>query len=193
VTVADALARATRLLAAAGVPSPEWDAELLLRHVTGWDRTRVLADPAAILDPDHLVAFDDLVAKRARRIPLQHLTGTQAFWRHDFEVTPDVLIPRPDTELLVESALERLTGPQPVIVDVGTGSGCIAISLAAERPDAVVHAIDLSQAALAVAARNAASIGVAVTFHRGDLLAPLAGAVLDLVVSNPPYVRAEDR
>jgi release factor glutamine methyltransferase len=121
----------------------------------------------------------------------------QAFWRHEFLVTPDVLIPRPETELLVETALQVLREVHaPVIVDVGTGSGCIALSLAAERPDARVHAIDLSPAALRVARGNTERLRLAsrVQLHEGDLLAPVAwraGAV-DLVVSNPPYVSAEE-
>jgi release factor glutamine methyltransferase len=134
-----------------------------------------------------------LVEERARRRPLQHLTGTQAFWRHEFQVTSDVLIPRPETELLVEAGLEVLRDvPQPTVVDVGTGSGCIALSLAAERLDAVVHAVDVSAPALAVARENVRRLGLEgrVSLHRGDLLDPVAsltGAV-SLVVSNPPYV-----
>jgi release factor glutamine methyltransferase len=148
--------------------------------------------------PDAAVAlFEAAIEQRARRRPLQHLTGHQAFWKHDFVVTPDVLIPRPETELLVETALELIQDrPSPLVVDVGTGSGCIALSLAAERPDARVHAVDLSSPALAVARANAErmSLRSRVVFHRGDLLEPvasLAGAV-DLVVSNPPYVTAEE-
>lgn len=141
--------------------------------------------------------FEAAIEQRARRRPLQHLTGHQAFWKHDFIVTPDVLIPRPETELLVETALERMRGVrEPLVVDVGTGSGCIALSLAAERPDARVHAIDLSPGALQVARGNAARLRLEsrVTFHEGDLLEPvqtLAGTI-DLVVSNPPYVSAEE-
>jgi release factor glutamine methyltransferase len=143
------------------------------------------------------VPFREAVEQRSRRHPLQHLTGVQAFWRHEFLVTPDVLIPRPETELLVEAALGLLRdAPSPVVVDVGTGSGCIALSLAAERPDAAVHAVDVSPAAIEVARANASRLRLAaqVAFHVGDLLQPvtsLAGAT-DLVVSNPPYVSAED-
>jgi release factor glutamine methyltransferase len=133
------------------------------------------------------------VEERARRRPLQHLTGCQWFWKHEFTVTADVLVPRPETELLVEAGLALLRDVEsPRIVDVGTGSGCIALSLAAERPDAEVHATDISGPALAVARENALRLGLEarVTFHLGDLLEPmthLAGEV-DLVVSNPPYV-----
>ncbi len=135
--------------------------------------------------------------ERADRRPLQHLIGVQAFWRHEFEVGPDVLIPRPETELLVEAALEGLRElSRPVVVDVGTGSGCIALSLAAELPEAEIHAIDISPAALTVAGRNAVRLGMAqrVRFHEGDLLAPVADLQgrIDLVVSNPPYVPEAD-
>lgn len=122
---------------------------------------------------------------------MQHLLGTQAFWRHEFRVTPDVLIPRPETELLVEAALGRLRSHEhPVVVDVGTGSGCIALSLAAELNAAEIHATDVSAAALGVARDNAARLGLSarVHFHQGDLLAPVAGLRFDLIASNPPYV-----
>jgi release factor glutamine methyltransferase len=150
-----------------------------------------------VIAPDMLSRFFSLAEERARRRPLQHLTGTKAFWRHEFLVTPDVLIPRPETELVVEAALELLRGlPRPTVVDVGTGSGCIALSLAAERPDASVHAVDVSMRALVVARENARRLGLQerVAFHEGDLLEPvlsLAGAV-SLVVSNPPYVDASE-
>lgn len=188
-----ALAQATARLTEAGIPDAAWDAERLLRHVTGWDRARVLLGGSQTLALEAQTAFFELVAERARRRPLQHLTGTQAFWRHEFRVTPDVLIPRPETELLVEASLQALAGTaRPVIVDVGTGSGCVALSLAAERPDAIVHAIDISPAALAVARENARRLGLddRVTFHLGDFLtpAPVTPGTAHLIVSNPPYV-----
>ncbi len=192
-TVDDALRRGALRLAEACVPDPDWQSELLLRHVLGWDRSSLLARGAEGLPPDAEARFSELVTERARRRPLQHLTGRQEFWRHEFLVTPDVLIPRPETELLVEAALDLLRGhPSPTIVDVGTGSGCIALSLAVERPDAVVHAVDVSPSALAVAAENARRLGVGgrLELHEGDLLGPVASLVdrIDLVVSNPPYV-----
>lgn len=192
-TVTLALAQATARLTEAGIANPAWDAERLLRHVTGWDRARVLLRGSETLALEAQTAFFELVAARARRRPLQHLTETQAFWRHEFWVTPDVLIPRPETELLVEASLQALAGTaRPVIVDVGTGSGCIALSLAAERPDSIVHAIDISPAALAVARENARRLGLddRVSFHQGDFLtpAPVAAGTAHLIVSNPPYV-----
>ncbi len=164
---------------------------MLLRHVLGWDRATLLLRAQAPLSADHLERFLALVEERARRRPLQHLLGKQAFWRHEFRVTPDVLIPRPETELLVEATLGRLRSlERPVLVDVGTGSGCIALSLAAELPDAEIHATDVSAAALSVARDNAVRLGLAtrVHFHQGDLLAPVAGLRFDLIASNPPYV-----
>jgi release factor glutamine methyltransferase len=195
VTVRAALQRATATLAAARVAEARLDAELLLRHVTGWDAGALIVRSDEPVAGDALERFDRLVAERARRVPIQHLTGVAHFWRHEFRVTPDVLVPRPETEHLVEAALERLRPlTRPLVADVGTGSGCIALSLAAERPDAIVHATELSAAALAVARDNAARLGLAgrVRFGEGDLLAPLAGQVLDLVVSNPPYVGADE-
>jgi release factor glutamine methyltransferase len=175
------------------VPSPEHDAEVLLRHVLGWERSRLIADGPAELTTEAERSYRSLVDERAKRRPLQHLTGTQWFWKHEFRVSPDVLVPRPETELLVEVALELLRDRErPRVVDVGTGSGCIALSLAGERPDAEIHATDISEPALAVARDNARRLGLEgrVIFRRGDLLEPvgaLAGR-LDLVVSNPPYV-----
>jgi release factor glutamine methyltransferase len=193
VNVTLALAQATARLTEAGIADAAWDAERLLRHVTGWDRAAVLLGGSQTLALEAQTAFFELVAERARRRPLQHLTGTQAFWRHEFLVTPDVLIPRPETELLVEASLQALAGTaRPVIVDVGTGSGCVALSLAAERPDSIVHAIDISPAALAVARENARRLGLddRVAFHQGDFLtpAPVAPGTAHLIVSNPPYV-----
>jgi release factor glutamine methyltransferase len=192
-TAAQALRQAERALAAAGVPDPGWDAELLLRHALGWSRAELLANAAAPLPADAERSLVELVAERASRRPLQHLIGVQAFWRHEFVVTPDTLIPRPETEILVEATLVLLRGRQrPVVVDVGTGSGCVALSLALEMPDSQVYATDISAAALAVAAENARRLGCAdrVELHCGDLLDPvtaLSGRI-DVIASNPPYV-----
>ena len=198
-TAAAALVKdAAATLATAGVPAPEWDAERLLRHVLGGDQSALVANPdRAVAEPEE-GRFRALVARRASREPLQYILGTQAFWKHEFRVTPDVLIPRPETELLVETSLGLLKDiERPLIVDVGTGSGCIALSLAFERPDAEVHSIDISAPALAVAAQNARDLGLEgrVAFHHGDLLGPvthLSGRI-DLVVSNPPYVDIAER
>lgn len=192
----DVLVQGSEKLRRAGVAEPDLDAEVLLRHVLGWDRAALLTRSAEKVSAGAVSRFDELVARRAAREPLQYITGVQAFWKAEFVVTPAVLIPRPETEILVERALRLLDGTvAPVVIDVGTGSGCIALSLAAERPDATVHAVDVSPAALAVARENAARLGLEVRFHEADLLAGAAawarGATL--VVSNPPYVSAEER
>lgn len=196
-TVADALAAAAAQLRKAGIENATLDAELLVRHVLGWDRAVLLTRTRDPLDAVAAAEIFRLVEERAARRPLQHLTGQQAFWRHELFVSPDVLIPRPETEILVEAALAVLAPVKaPVVVDVGTGSGNIALSLAAERPDAEVHAVDVSTAALQVARENARRLGLlnAVRFHEGDLLAPWSrrGPTFHLVASNPPYVAAED-
>jgi release factor glutamine methyltransferase len=192
VTAADLLREAAAVLAAAGVEAADWDAERLLRHITGWDRASLIASPSRPVTPERQRAFRELVAQRARRVPLQYLVGSQAFWRHEFLVTPAVLIPRPETELLVEVSLSILRErTAPLVIDVGTGSGCIALSLAAELADARVHATDVSAAALEVARENARRLGLLerVAFHQADLLGDVAAAEHpDLVVSNPPYV-----
>jgi release factor glutamine methyltransferase len=197
VTVSEALRLAGRRLAKAGVPYAEADAELLLRHASGWDRARLVTDAERELTPGVETRFLALVEGRARRRPVQHLLGSAHFWRHEFVVTPAVLIPRPETEVLVETALELLRDARgPLLADVGTGSGCVALSLAAERPDAEVHGVDLSPEALAVARQNARRLGLAerVRWHEGDLLEPLRGLAgrLTLVASNPPYVGADE-
>lgn len=169
------------------------DAEVLARHALGWDRARLVADGRDPMPADVGVRFAALIERRATHEPVAFITGQREFWGLDFAVSPDVLIPRPETELIVEAVCERRRNRAGVrtIVDVGTGSGCLAIALAREFPDARVVATDISAAALAVAARNAARHGVdrRVTFVRGDLLEPVQGPV-DVIVSNPPYVPA---
>jgi release factor glutamine methyltransferase len=194
-TAAALLVEAGGVLAAAGVPSPEWDAERFLRYVLGWDRAALLAAPHHVVAEPEVERFRRLVQRRASREPLQYILGTAAFWKHEFLVTPAVLIPRPETELLVETALKLIEGiDKPVVVDVGTGSGCIALSIAGEREDAIVHATDVSEAALEVALMNQRRLGLGqrTFFHRGQLLEPVTGLEgqleVHLVVSNPPYV-----
>jgi release factor glutamine methyltransferase len=196
-TVSEGLRLATGRLRAAGVQDAAWDAELLLRHVLGFDRGALLSREAEELTADQEVQFLAVVTQREARRPLQHLTGVQAFYGRDFTVTSDVLIPRPETEVLVEAALERLPRTEPtVVVDIGTGTGCIALTLAAERPVAEVHAIDISREALEVARANARRLGLdgRVRFYQGDLALPLRDILhrVDLVASNPPYVDAAD-
>jgi len=197
--VGEALREGIRRLEVAGVPSAPLAAELLLLHVLGRDRTWIYAHPEEAPTPDQLSAFFSLVASRIAGTPTQYLTGKQEFWGLQFEVTPDVLIPRPETEHVIEVVLTRLSGPRrnmPLrVADIGTGSGCIAVALAKELPAAEICAADISAAALVVARRNAGRHGVAdrIKFVESNLLdAVIAPAQFDVIVSNPPYIaRAE--
>jgi release factor glutamine methyltransferase len=195
--MADARGRAVRAaldggaerLGRAGIPEPLREAEILLAAALGVPRTTLHVDPP---EPDAaaLARFEGFVARRERREPAAHVLGRCEFLSREFAVTPDVLVPRPETEHLVEAALAEMpAGDGALAVDAGTGSGCIAVSLAAERPRARVLALDRSAAALAVARGNAARHGVAgrIAFLLSDHLDAVRGPV-DLVVSNPPYV-----
>lgn len=168
------------------------DAEVLARQVLGWDRARFLADRNEKASSIFLLQYEPLVARRERREPVSYILGTREFWGLPFEVGPDVLIPRPETEFIVEETI-ALTGKEssPLIVDVGTGSGCIAIALAREIPGARVIATDVSKYALEVARRNALTHGVAsrITFVETSFLDGVAETA-DVIVSNPPYVPA---
>ncbi|MBZ5700312.1 MAG: peptide chain release factor N(5)-glutamine methyltransferase [Acidobacteriia bacterium] len=229
--VRTALKQGIAQLREAHVPSYTLAAELLLLHVLGRDRAWLYAHPEAELAPPDAQRFAALLARRAAGEPTQHLTGKQEFWGLEFEVTPDVLIPRPETEHLVEVALDRLAvreirasrppktqGAGLLIADVGTGSGCLAVTLAKELPGATIFATDVSAAALAVARRNATRHGVAARIHflachLLDALPPVGARhavpapfdispvtnhqspvtspesrFLDLIVSNPPYI-----
>lgn len=198
-TVNDALNAAERELAASGVDGPRLTAELIMAHVMETGRAGVYArlrDELAAVEAER---FFELVERRAGREPLQHITGRQEFFGLDFEVTPDTLVPRPETELVVTEALKRVAGTTGALVaDIGTGSGCIAVAVAVNAPGAIVYAVDVSGPALAVAGRNAGRHGVAdrVRSMQGDLLGPLAGmgleGRLDVIVSNPPYIPAAD-
>lgn len=178
-------------------PHPERaraDAELLLIHLLGKDKAWLMAHRDEELAPAKAVLYTQLLERRREGEPVQYITGETEFYGLTFRVTRDVLIPRPETEHLVERAVELATGLHaPRIVDVGTGSGCIAVALAHKLPHASVTAIDISVAALTVAEENAQRNGVAIRFLQGDLLAPVAGELFDLVVSNPPYVSIADR
>jgi len=189
VNVRDLLAAASRRLGGARL-----DAELLLAHVLGVSRARLYAWPEHEPEPMQREAFDRLVAARERGEPIAYLTGRREFWSLDLAVTPDVLIPRHETELLVELALDRIARDRDVrVADLGTGSGAIALALARERPLARVTATDASAAALDVARRNAARLGIGnVAFAVGDWYAALGDARFDLIVSNPPYIAAGD-
>lgn len=171
-----------------GIDSARLDAELLLADTLGLDRVGLYLNFERPLQADELAVYREQVRRRAGREPLAYILGRTEFWSLPLRVTPAVLIPRPDTELLVEQALARVAGAARVL-DVGTGSGALAIALAHERPECAVTAIDLSAAALAVAADNARANGVAerIDFAEGDL-AVLPMGPFDLVVANPPYI-----
>ena len=172
------------------------DARLLLLHTAGLPRTILFTDPERILREEEQAAFGAAISRRASGEPIQYITGQQEFYGLRMKVSPAVLIPRPETELLVEAVLARLPFECAVrILDVGTGSGAIAIALMHKLPMASVTAIDLSEAALTVARENAQTHGVAerARFLKSDLLKSLAGEQFDVVVSNPPYVPESDR
>ena len=193
-TVTQILARAALALTPASA-TPRLDAELLLAHVLGWTRARLLAAGREALTPEQQATFGALVARRQNLEPVAYITGYREFYGLEFEVTPATLVPRPETELLVDLALQhvrqRTTGnKQPLrVADIGTGTGCIAVGFAVNYPQARIVAVDLSPAALAVARRNVARHGLAerVMLLEGDLLAPLT-VPIDLLLSNPPYV-----
>jgi release factor glutamine methyltransferase len=236
-SVRSALRDGIAQLERAQLPSAALAAELLLMHALGRDRTWIYAHPEHELEPAALKRYSSLIARRTSGVPTQHLTGHQEFWGLDFEVTPDVLIPRPETEHVIEVALERLVAQASAcrvlsrqdqsaaqddhyptrrekefrIADVGTGSGCIAIALVHELPAAQIVATDISEAALAVARRNAARHNVAdrIRFVECDLLEPflhrspvalrehagqasLPSQQFDVIASNPPYIARGD-
>ena len=178
-------------LAARGVENARLEAEWLLCAVTGLDRVGLYLNFEKPLATEELAAYRAMVARRGRREPLQHILGTQEFCGLEFEVTPAVLIPRHDTETLVNEALARLPGAHSIL-DIGTGSGCIAVALAHRLPGVSVTATDISEDALVVARRNAGRNGVAIEFLQGSLLEPVAGRHFDLIVSNPPYIPSSD-
>lgn len=190
-TVAQALASARHRLVASD--SAELDAELLLGFVLGLPRTRLIADDRRALDPGELERFDALVARRAAGEPVAYLTGRRGFWTLELEVTPDVLVPRPETELLVELALVRLPPGPCRVLDLGTGSGALALAIASERADATVDAVDESAAATAVARRNAETAGLGnLRFGVGHWFEPVGGRHYHAIVANPPYLAADD-
>jgi release factor glutamine methyltransferase len=194
---------ARRLREAGGSRSPRLDAELLLGKALGVTRADLLREPARALTADEAAEFEALLGRRLGREPVAYILGHRAFRTIDLEVTPAVLIPRADTETLVEVALEELTalplaGPdpedEPLAIDVGTGSGCVALALAAEDPFVHVVATDVDPGALAVARGNAARLGLArrVEFVVSDLFHDVGERPFDLVVSNPPYIPADE-
>jgi release factor glutamine methyltransferase len=184
-SVRDALDSAVIALTAAGCETPRLDAELLLGAAMGVDRAAIVADPGRPIEPDAARRFMEYAARRREREPVAYILGVKGFRTIELAVDPRVLIPRPETEHLVEAVLDLPSGAR--VCDVGTGSGAIALALKAERPDLRVVATDASAEALEVAAENARRLGLEVELHHGDLLADVRGG-LDAIVSNPPYV-----
>ncbi|WP_297527486.1 peptide chain release factor N(5)-glutamine methyltransferase [Thiohalobacter sp.] len=173
--------------------SPGLDAEILLAHVLGRPRSHLHAWPEAELDEAAALRFSALIEHRAAGKPVAHLVGQREFWSLPLEVTPDTLIPRPETELLVEALLERLPAGQPAhILDLGTGSGAIALAVRHERPLWTVTAVERAPAALAVARRNARRLGLTIDWREGNWFVPVSGERFTAIVSNPPYVAEAD-
>ena len=195
-TLRQALAAGVERLTAKAVPSARRDAEILLMHAAGLDRAFLLANPNEHLAPGVLARYLEYLDRRSDSEPIQYITGEQEFYGLRFHVSPDVLIPRPETEHLVEALLARFPSDRTLnIVDIGTGSGALAVALAHSLPQAKVVAIDLSKAALRVASWNAEEHGVAnrIRFLESDLFNAVPRELFDVVVSNPPYVAEADR
>jgi release factor glutamine methyltransferase len=192
-TVADVL-RGASLELAHGSESPRLDAELLMAKVLGLSRAALIARADEILAADAYSVFSRLIARRLAGHPVAYLTGTREFWSMTLEVTPAVLVPRPETETLVELALQLLPPDQQrSILDLGTGSGAIALALASERPACRVTAVDASPEALAVALKNARALRIHhIDWRQGSWFDPVRGARFDLIAANPPYVAAAD-
>jgi release factor glutamine methyltransferase len=174
--------------------SPRLEAEILLAKTLDKTRSHLRAWPDRLLSEEQTEAFRTLVRTRQQGIPLAYLIGTREFWSRDFIVTPDVLIPRPETELLIELSLQRIPADRPVsIIDLGTGSGIIGVTLAAERPLADVVAVDFSLSALRIAQLNAEKHGLHnIRFYRSDWFADVPDIQFHLIVSNPPYIAEND-
>jgi release factor glutamine methyltransferase len=197
ISIADAMREGAATLNDAGLAEARREASGLLEHVIARDRTFVLSHPEHPLTEAELKTFRELMLRRASGEPLQYITSHQSFFGLDFEVAKGVLIPRPETELLVEIALELLQeASTPLICDVGTGSGCIAIALLHTRPDTQAVAIDISTAALEIAKRNAQHhyVDSRLTFVQGDCFSSLSADMFsfDLIASNPPYVSEKE-
>jgi len=190
-----ALEHAVGVLTSRDVASPRLAAEVLLMHTLDCDRAHLFAHPERVLTPDETNQYHSFIHERADGKPTQYITGHQEFWGLDLLVTEAVLIPRPETEHSVEAALEIARSDSSIkkIVDVGTGSGCIALALTKELPQHEIHATDISEVALAIAQENAERLGLdRVRLRRCDLLSGVAANSYDLIVSNPPYVGKDE-
>ena len=192
-TCRELIRRAAENFRAAGIPDPVNDAALLLSHLTGRPPLSLRLDDETVPDPSVIASFTSLAERRISRIPLQYLLGEAPFYGRMFRVDSRVLIPRPETELLCEWALDLMKDrPSPRILDLCCGSGCIGITLKAELPSASVTLSDISPDALSLAAENAALLCTDVTLCRSDLLDAFSGTCFDLIISNPPYIPSAD-
>lgn len=199
-TLAEAIYKAAQKFSEHGISNPRLDAEVLLSHVLKKDRAWLITHISDPLDNGTVKLFESVIDRRTRREPLQYITGMQEFWGLEFIVTSDVLIPRPETELLVETALKIMQSAsrQATIIDLCTGSGCVAVSMAKEIGNARIFATDKSNRALAVARENARRHDVSdrIRFLEGDLYEPLEELDIrgqaDIITANPPYIRSGD-
>jgi release factor glutamine methyltransferase len=194
--VRDILNESTKTLEAADIPSARLDAEVLLSFCLGCDRLEFYKNPVMTISETQLTAFRNLIARRLQWEPVAYITGNKEFWSFTLEVNSSVLIPRPDTEIIVEEALNiyrNFTSLPVRILDIGTGSGAIALALAREITGAKVVATDISIAALNLAQKNAATLGLKekIDFRQGNLFEPVDG-LFDIIVSNPPYIAAKE-
>ena len=191
-SVQAALSEAIALLSPS-TDSPQLEAELLLAHSLARPRSYLRAWPDADISLAHLQAFTQLLQQRQQGQPIAYILGKREFWSHEFMVTPDVLIPRSDTECLIEASLMRIANDLPIsVLDLGTGSGIIAITIAIERPLAQVYACDISPTALAVAKHNAENHQQHIQFYQSDWYANIPKHTFDIIVSNPPYIAETD-
>lgn len=195
-TIREIIFEATQRLEEAGIPSARLDAEVLLAFLLRCDRLAFFKNPENPISKEQRAALDRLIERRTGGEPVAYITGRKAFWSFVLDVDPGVLIPRPDTEVIVEEALAVLrqeSWRRPRILDIGTGSGAIALALACEAPGAFITATDISEAALQTARKNAAALKLnhSIAFLQGDLFEPVDG-LFDLIVSNPPYIGADE-
>jgi release factor glutamine methyltransferase len=195
-TVHDILNESTKALEAADIPSARLDAEVLLSFCLNCDRLEFYKNPDMIINETQLVVFRNLIARRLQWEPVAYITGRKEFWTFVLEVNSSVLIPRPDTEVIVEEALNlcrKMDSPEINILDIGTGSGAISLALASEINGAKIVATDISEAALSLAQKNTAALGLQdkIEFKLGNLFEPVDG-IFDIIVCNPPYISAKD-
>ncbi len=189
--------RATEKLQAAGIDTPRLDAEVLLAHVLNCRRLSLYVNSAEELSPEKIGRYEALIEKRAEHLPVAYLTGVKEFMGMKFAVTPEILIPRPETEILAQGVIERLLlefGETLTLADIGTGSGAVAISILKFIENMTAEAVDISGEAIAIAKFNAKKLGVTdrINFTVGDLFAPLEGMTFNVIVSNPPYIPTGD-